>query len=116
MTRPITPRSRASFASICIPPPESFGGPNAALRGDQEIAGADHDVSRLQSLHDLVVVLAARAHRDLLRPESPFAEIDEDESTGARVENRFLRHDEPLAKIHRYRGVRGLTGAQREIG
>src|SRR5262245_38350273 len=48
-----------------------------ALRGDQEVARAHHDLARPQTAPDLVIAAGAHSELHLARGESPVPEVDE---------------------------------------
>src|SRR3954447_2407488 len=64
ITRPMRPGGSLAVAMAVLP--EAAGRPHAALRRDQEVARADHDLALGQAAGDLDQVAAARADRDLL--------------------------------------------------
>src|SRR5215813_9116096 len=64
ITRPITPGLSALVVMAVLP--ERSGRSHAALRRNQEVAGADHDVAVVEPARDLDQVAAARPDRHLL--------------------------------------------------
>src|SRR4051812_36460411 len=75
ITRPMTPDWSLPVAMAVLP--ERTGRSHAALRRDQEVARADHDIALAKAGRDLDPVAAVRADRDLLRAQRPRAQVDE---------------------------------------